>query len=81
MRKMKNKKQERHTNGRKNEEKKDKRAQRGTYHPRWAPKLIFHIRTVKRNRDEKYVLHVVSVPRCGRRSMISVAIFAQEFAS
>ena len=22
------------------------------YHPRWAPKLIFHIRTVKRNRNE-----------------------------
>ena len=22
------------------------------YHPRWAQKLIFHIRTVKRNRDE-----------------------------
>ena len=23
-----------------------------THHPRLAPKLIFHIRTVKRNRDE-----------------------------
>ena len=22
------------------------------YHPRWAQKLIFHIRTVKRNRNE-----------------------------
>ena len=25
---------------------------RGTHHPRWAKKLIFHIRTVKRNRNE-----------------------------
>ena len=31
--------------------KKEKRAQRG-YHPRWAQKLIFHVRAVKRNRDE-----------------------------
>ena len=34
-------------------EKKEKRAQGGTtYHKRWAQKLIFHIRTVKRNRNE-----------------------------
>ena len=33
--------------------KKEKRAQKGcTYHPRWVQNLIFHIRTVKRNRHE-----------------------------
>ena len=32
------------------EKKKEKRAQRGT--PRWAQTLIFHMRTVKRNRNE-----------------------------
>ena len=33
--------------------KRKKRAQRGQKnHPRWAQKLIFHIRTVKRNRNE-----------------------------
>ena len=31
--------------------KKGKKGPKG-YHPRWAPKLIFHIRTVKRNRNE-----------------------------
>ena len=36
----------------KKDKKKEKRAQRGTYHPRWAQKLIFHMRTVKRNRNE-----------------------------
>ena len=38
----------------KNDEKwRKKRAQRGTfYHPRRAQKLIFHIRTVKRNPNE-----------------------------
>ena len=38
--------------GEKKLEKKKKRAQRCTYHPRWAQKLIFHIRIVKRNRNE-----------------------------
>ena len=31
--------------------KKEKDGPRG-HHPRWAQKLIFHIRTVKRNRNE-----------------------------
>ena len=31
--------------------KKGKEGPKG-YHPRWAQKLIFHIRTVKRNRNE-----------------------------
>ena len=31
--------------------KKRKEGSKG-YHPRWAQKLIFHIRTVKRNRNE-----------------------------
>ena len=44
--KIKDKKREK-----KNKEKKEKRAQRG-YHPRWAQKLNFHIRIVKRNRNE-----------------------------
>ena len=40
-------------NGRKEEKKKEKRAQRGTLPPpRWANKLIFLTRTVKRNRNE-----------------------------
>ena len=35
-------------------EKKGKKGKRGPkgYHPRWAQQLIFHIRTVKRNRNE-----------------------------
>ena len=52
----KNKKQEKKTkkNGRKKKlEKKEKRAPRGVqYTPRWAQKLIFHMRTVKRSRNE-----------------------------
>ena len=36
---------------RKKSRKKRKRGLKG-YHPRWAQKLIFHIRTVKRNRYE-----------------------------
>ena len=38
----------------KKEGKKEKRGPkgRGTHLPRWAQKLIFHIRTVKRNRNE-----------------------------
>ena len=53
MRKMKNKKARRKTkNGRKKKVgKKGKEGPKG-YHPRCAPKLIFHIRTVKRNRNE-----------------------------
>ena len=40
------------TGEKKSRKKKEKRAQRGT-NPRWAPKkIIFHIRTVKRNRNE-----------------------------
>ena len=48
MRKMKNKKQEKRqkTGGKKGKEGPKK------YHPRWAQKLIFNIRTVKRNRNE-----------------------------
>ena len=50
---MKNKKQEKKTkNGRKKSRKKRKRVPKGVYHPRWAQKLIFHIKTVKRNRKE-----------------------------
>ena len=47
----KNKKQEKN---KKREEKVGKRRKEGPkgYHPRWAPKLIFHIRTLKRNRNE-----------------------------
>ena len=48
---IKSKKKDKKT-GEKKVGKKEKRAQRGTYHPRWAQKLIFHIRTVKRNRNE-----------------------------
>ena len=43
-------------NGRKKSRKKKKRGPKGvpylTYHPRWAQKLIFRIRTVKRKRNE-----------------------------
>ena len=53
---MKNKKQEKSQKKReKKVGKKEKRAQRGLppeMDPRWAQKLIFHIRTVKRNRNE-----------------------------
>ena len=38
-------------NGRKKVGKKGKEGPKG-YHPRWSQKLIFHIRTVKRNRNE-----------------------------
>ena len=38
----------------KKQEKRKKKGKEGPklYHPRWAQKLIFHIRTVKRNRHE-----------------------------
>ena len=47
--KIKNKKKDK-----KREEKKEKRAERVFFYnlPRWAQKLIFHIRIVKRNRNE-----------------------------
>ena len=48
--KIKSKKKDKKT-AEKKKEKKEKRAQRG-YAPRWAQQLIFHIRTVKRNRNE-----------------------------
>ena len=48
--KRKSKKKDKKT-GEKKLEKKEKRAQRG-FHKRWAQKLIFHTRTVKRNRNE-----------------------------
>ena len=44
--KKKDKKREKNKVG-----KKEKEGLKG-YHPRWAQKLIFHIRTVKRNRNE-----------------------------
>ena len=48
----KNKKQEkRQKTVEKKGRKKWKEGPKG-YHPRWAQKLIFHIRTVKRNRNE-----------------------------
>ena len=57
MRKMKKKKKTRKktkNTAEKKEEKKEKRAQKSTTTPlpRWAPKLFFYIRTVKRNRNE-----------------------------
>ena len=49
----KNKKKRQKNGRKKSRKKKEKRAQRGLpYHPRWVQKLIFHIRTVKRNRNE-----------------------------
>ena len=51
---MKSKKQEerqKKTGEKKKEDKKEKRP-KGVYLPRWAQKLIFHIRIVKRNRNE-----------------------------
>ena len=51
--KNESKKQEkRQKTGEKKSRKKRKRGPKGAHHPRWAPKLIFHIRTVKRNRNE-----------------------------
>ena len=53
--KWKNKKQEkRQKTGEKKSRKKRKRGPKGVffYHARWAQKLIFHIRIVKRNRNE-----------------------------
>ena len=48
---IKSKKREKRT-GEKSR-KKGKEGPKGyLYHPRWAQKLIFHIRTVKRNRNE-----------------------------
>ena len=51
MRKMKKNKQEKRQKTGEKIGKKGKDGPKG-YHPRWVPKLIFHIRTVKRNRDE-----------------------------
>ena len=49
---MKNKKQEKsQKTGEKKVGKKGKEGPKG-YHPRWAQKLIFHLRIVKRNRNE-----------------------------
>ena len=50
MRKMKSKKKDKKL-GEKKRGKKGKEGPKG-YHPRWAQKLIFHIRIVKRNRNE-----------------------------
>ena len=47
---IKSKKKDKKT-GEKKVGKKGKEGPKG-YHPRWAQKLIFHIRTVKRNRNE-----------------------------
>ena len=49
--KRKNKKQEKNKKREKKVGKKGKEGPKG-YHPRWAQKLIFHKRTVKRNRNE-----------------------------
>ena len=49
--KNKKKKEKKTKNGRKKVGKKRKEGPKGCL-PRWAPKLIFHIRTVKRNRNE-----------------------------
>ena len=52
---MKNKKQEKRQKKREKKKsmKKRKEGPKGVSHlPRWAQKLIFHIRTVKRNRNE-----------------------------
>ena len=51
--KKKEKTRKKTKNGRKKKKvgKKRKEGPKG-HHPRWAPKLIFHIRTVKRNRNE-----------------------------
>ena len=48
--KIKSKKKDKKT-GEKKVGKKGKEGPKG-YHPRWAQKLIFHIRTVRRNRNE-----------------------------
>ena len=49
---MKNRKQEKDKKREKKKVgKKGKEGPKG-YHPKWAQKLIFHIRTVKRNRNE-----------------------------
>ena len=48
-----NKKQEkRQKTGEKKSRKKKGKEGPMEYHPRWAPKLIFHTRTVRRNRNE-----------------------------
>ena len=44
-------KKKRQKNGRKKVGKKGKEGPKG-YHPRWAKKWIFHMRIVKRNRNE-----------------------------
>ena len=50
---MKNKKQEkRQKTGEEKSREKRKRRPKGVPHPRWAKKLIFHLRTVRRNRNE-----------------------------
>ena len=48
---IKNKKKDKKTGEKKKVGKKGKECPKG-YHPRWAPKLIFHKRIVKRNRNE-----------------------------
>ena len=52
MKKIKKKKDKK--TGEKKSRKKKKRGPKGgtTTHPRWAQKLIFHMRTVKRNRNQ-----------------------------
>ena len=45
------KQEKRQKTGEKKVGKKGKEGSKG-YHPRWAQKLIFHTRTVKRNRNE-----------------------------
>ena len=52
MRKNERKQEKRQKTGEKSRKKKEKRAQRGYLPPEMGPKLIFHIRTVKRNRHE-----------------------------
>ena len=49
---IKSKKKDKKREKKKVKKKKEKRFPKGHHHPRWAQKLIFHIRTVKRNRNE-----------------------------
>ena len=52
--KMKKKKKKKQEKDKKREKKVGKKGKEGpkVYHPRWAQKLFFHIRNVKRNRNE-----------------------------
>ena len=53
MKKTKSKKKDKKNGRKKSSKKRKKEGPKGLpYHPRWAQKLIFHIRTVKRNRNE-----------------------------